>query len=265
MSVTVQDVLPKDACALLEKEPLKHLVTLKILNGYSEYMRLRLIRDADQWALLSLLPAERSEWDKKAYPDADLIVLIDGNNETFKAIHLDSLPRGCLIIKTGDQRLKDALSTFPGLRQTMAFTSFTTPEGWFPPEGRLSVGRLQTPDPDAFTMFQRNGYDPEELDRYFANGACWFSRFSESTLASACFIFQNHASVWEIAGVHTLVEFRNRGYGKSVVLAALGYLHNAGLIPRYQAKSDNAASIALARSCGMREFITVGHYSYRNG
>jgi RimJ/RimL family protein N-acetyltransferase len=262
MSVTVQDVSPKDACALLEKEPLKHLVTLKVLNGYSEYMRLHLIRNADQWALLSLLPAERSEWDRKAYPGADLVVLIDGNNETFKAIHLASLPKGCLIFKTGDQRLKDALSTLPGLMLTMAFTSFTTPEGWLPPGGRLSVGISKTSDPDAFTMFQRNGYEPEELNRCFAHGACWFSRFSESTLASACFVFQNYMSVWEIAGVHTNVEFRNRGYGKSVVLAALGYLHNAGLIPRYQAKSDNAASIALARSCGMREFITVDHYVY---
>ncbi len=263
MAVTARDVLPKDACALLEKEPLKHLVTLKMLDSYSRHMSLRLIRRADQWSLLSLLPVERSEWDRKAYPDADQIVCIDGNSDTFKAVHLDSLPRGCLIFKTGDPTLKAMLSTLPGLVQTMAFISFTTPGGWRPPAGRSSVVASEAPDPRAHAMFQMNGYDVEELDRFFANGACWFGRWSEDTLASACFVFKNHASVWEIAGVRTGTEYRNRGFGKSVVDAALAYLHDAGRIPRYQAKSDNRASLALATACGMREFLTVDHYAYR--
>lgn len=265
MTITARDVLPEDARALLEKEPLKHLVTLKMLRSHSKHMRLRLINSADQWSLLSLLPVERSEWDRKTYPDADQIVCIDGNSDAFKAAHLDSLPRGRLIFKTGDQTLKAMLSTMPGIEKTMAFISFTTPGGWLPPEGRSLVDASETLDPDACAMFQKNGYDEEELKRYFANGASWFGRWSGGILAAVCFVFQNHASVWEIAGVHTGTDYRNRGFGKSVVLAALACLRDTGRIPRYQAKSDNSASIALAMACGMCEFLTVDHYVYYKG
>jgi hypothetical protein len=45
-----------------------------------------------------------------------------------------------------------------------------------------------------------------------------------------------------------------------IVSAALKYLSVLGLVPRYQARSDNYASISLAQSCGLVEFLQMDHY-----
>jgi RimJ/RimL family protein N-acetyltransferase len=120
-------------------------------------------------------------------------------------------------------------------------------------------------DKDAWAMFQSNGYEDEELTRYFDNGARWFGIRSSGQLVSVCFVFQNHRNIWEVAGVYTATDHRRHGRAKQTVLCALGYLQKSHLTPRYQAKWDNLASIALAKSCGLVGFLQVDHYLLRTG
>ncbi len=76
---------------------------------------------------------------------------------------------------------------------------------------------------------------------------------------TACFVFQNFGRVWEIAGVHTEPGHRRRGLGACVVGAALRHLLAAGALPRYQTSATNDASLALARSIGLVEFLRIEH------
>jgi RimJ/RimL family protein N-acetyltransferase len=109
-------------------------------------------------------------------------------------------------------------------------------------------------------MIGLNGYEPQELSRYFSAGALWFGVQEKSRFLSVCFIYQNHDRVWEIAGVYTDPNFRGKGLEKKVVTASLQYLLSGHLIPRYQAKWDNIASIRLAKSLGLVEFLKVSNY-----
>jgi RimJ/RimL family protein N-acetyltransferase len=102
-----------------------------------------------------------------------------------------------------------------------------------------------------------------ELAQYFRNGAKWFGIEEGGRLASACFVFENYRQVWEVAGVNAHPDFRRRGLAKRVVEAALVYLVRSGLVPRYQAIWDNQPSLALAKSCGLTEFLRMEHYLVR--
>ncbi len=82
-------------------------------------------------------------------------------------------------------------------------------------------------------------------------------------MASACFVFQNYKQIWEIAGVSTQPDFRRQGLGSIIVSGALKYLSGSGLVPRYQVRWDNHASIRLAKSCGLIEFLQLDHYILR--
>ncbi len=79
-------------------------------------------------------------------------------------------------------------------------------------------------------------------------------------LVSACFVYQNYGRAWEIAGVYTTPENRGKGLARKTVSAALVHLLAHKLIPRYQVKWDNRASISVARACGLVEFLRVNHY-----
>ena len=45
-----------------------------------------------------------------------------------------------------------------------------------------------------------------------------------------------------------------------IVSGALKYLAPAGVVPRCHTRSDNHASLSLAKSCGLIEFLQMHHY-----
>ncbi len=251
------------AYALLEEDPLRNVVTLKMLNSHSQDMSIRLLQEGHDWALLSLLPVSVSEWDRKTYPDANLAVFIDGSNTELMGILFDTIPKTTVVIKTGDGFLKQRIARQPHATRTTAYLSFTTE--------RTSGSRIPHPavrqsdayDERAWQLFLRNGYGPDELSRHFQNGARWFSIDRGGSRVAVCLVFQNYKQIWEIAGVHTEPEFRGQGLARSVVLSALAYLEVRGLVPRYQARWNNHGSIRLAESCGLSEFLRVDHFLLR--
>ncbi len=252
-------------CRLLEQDVLKNVVTLKMLDSYGSSMTLRLFQEGDSWALQSLLPSADSDWDRKAYPDARLIGFVDGNSAIRKLEALTTLPKDSLVIKTGDQQVKDFVARLPGVTRTTTYRSFTSPAGSSGNRGEAVIPPASGRDAAAWGLFLRNGYEPDELQRYFDNDARWFGIHDGGQLGSACFVYRNYKTVWEIAGVYTIERCRKRGLGRTVVRSALAHLAQERRVPRYQVRGDNAASIALAQSCGLQEFLQVDHYLLPTG
>jgi len=66
--------------------------------------------------------------------------------------------------------------------------------------------------------------------------------------------------VWEIGGVATEPEFRRRRLAAAVVHVGVNHLLSLDRLPRYQVAARNQASVQLARSAGLQEFIRIEHY-----
>jgi len=259
IQVDVATVLP-----LLEREPLRHLVTLKMINSYAGAMSFLLQRDGKHWAVLSLLPTQASDWDRKAYPDTRHIALVDGTHVEACDTLFRALPAGPIVVKSGDEHIQAYLEDTFDASKVSSYISFTAPTGWDAkpvPEASARTDR----DVEAWSFFAHNGYEPTELERYFAHGGNWFGSEANGELASACFVLQNYGKVWEIAGVYTKPDCRRRGLARRVVASAVSFLVCRGLIARYQAKWDNFASIRLARESGLIEFLRVNHYRIPGG
>jgi ribosomal protein S18 acetylase RimI-like enzyme len=108
-------------------------------------------------------------------------------------------------------------------------------------------------------MFAANGYLEGELGRHFADGARWLGAERDGRIRAAGFVFRNFENVWEIGGLHTDPDYRRQGLARQVVLGALRHLAASGCIPRYQVRSDNGPSVALAGACGLRVFLRLDH------
>jgi len=180
---------------------------------------------------------------------------------------LGELPRG-FVLKTGDGAVQRYARSALGVEALRSFTSFTASgrAGERPHAARsqdiepspIIVGERL--DAAARGLFAQTIYDAAELEKYFANGARWFGRRVGERLVSGCFVFENFGPVWEVAGVFTEAAWRRQGLAAEVVRAAIEHLLERGLQPRYQVETSNVASVELARSLDLTEFIVVEHF-----
>lgn len=251
-----------EALEHLRSDPLRHIVSLKMLAQYGQHMKLEFRQIGDEWALLSLLPTHVSEYDSMTYPAARFVALIDGNSEQVKLDMLEGLPRTEIVLKTYDEQVKKYAISRLRADSVAAFVSFTSTGDMTacPASDTTASGKLTSA---AVAAFGQNCYGFDELSRYFREGAKWFGIYSDVNLASACFVFRNFENVWEIAGVFTDPGKRRQGLGARVVSAALAYLLTRNLLPRYQVIATNTPSIRLAEKIGLREFIRIEHLHIR--
>jgi hypothetical protein len=256
----VQDMDIDKAKRLLETDLLRNIVTLKMINSFSSSMTLKLLERKQKWALLSLLPTEMSEWDKKRYPNAKHIAFLDGNDLGYKRRLWREMPRTEIVFKTGDPDLKEVLRRTPRVSKVDSFVSFTKRTNLLIASKDTEVKRSDQLTPQVEELIKENGYESEELNRCFANGAEWFGIENDGQIVSACFVYQNYGSVWEIAGVYTVPLFRKLGLAKRTVVASLYHLQLCGFIPRYQVRWNNGPSIQLALSIGLEEFLRFDHF-----
>ncbi len=91
---------PVDAIALLRSDPLRHIVTLKMLSLYGATMQLHFAEDASGWALVSELPLGVFPYDAAAYGNRGFVVLVDGSSDLLKLSLLERLPRERRVLKT---------------------------------------------------------------------------------------------------------------------------------------------------------------------
>ena len=172
---------------------------------------------------------------------------------------LGGLPRTEVIVKTSHERVSEHAVSHLGGRPLRTFISFTA---------RDSVGSGSVDDvteeakltPDvADALVSAGGYGQGELEEAFQHGARSFAVRRQGSVISACFVYPNFETIWEIAGVFTQPERRGQGHAKRVVTAALQHLAAAHLQARYQVTADNTASLHLASSLGLEEFLRVAH------
>jgi hypothetical protein len=250
-----------EICSLLEGDLLRHIVTLKMISNYALSMNSSLIHNENGWALLTILPIEASDWDRKTYHDATVVVFIDGNNIDYKTKLLDEVPRAKVIFKTYDEYIRSYLTARKAKKLT-SFISFTD-NGNLPNINKTEmVEQSFKLNEEAASLIMKNNYDYKELFRCFSNGAKWFGVRVNGKLVSVCFVYQNYKNIWEIGGIYTENEYRRQGLAKLHVTAALSYLKQKGYIIRYQVREGNTASIQLAKSNGLSEFLRLDHYLY---
>lgn len=256
------------AAQLLGRDPLRHVVTLKMLALFGRHAQLELVEASDGWALRVLLPTSAFEYDARHYGHVPHVVLVNGSSEASMLRLLSEVPAGGFVLKTGDVALQRYARTTLGLAALRSFTSFT---GSAAEGARSRAGRLQqhtpsvivegeTLDAAARALFAQTIYEEAELEKYFASGARWFGLRVGERLVSGCFVFENFGPVWEVAGVFTEASWRRQGLAGQVVGAAIGHLVQRGLRPRYQVETSNVSSVELARSLGLVEFIVVEHF-----
>jgi RimJ/RimL family protein N-acetyltransferase len=256
---------PRDrAIERLGLDPLRHIVGLKMLQQVGGAADVALREDAAGWAALISFSSSAFEYDAQNYGLETRIAVVEGTSEALQLELLDGLEGQDAVLKTQNPHVvRRARERFEA-RAVGAFVSFTSDErSALPNEPPSSAGHecstSTTLSPTLAAIFERNGYREAELARHFAAGARWFALERDGAVAAACFVFQNFGRVWEIAGVHTEPSQRRRGLAARVVGAALAHLLAAGALPRYQTSAANEASLALARSIGLVEFLRIEH------
>jgi len=248
-----------DAIALLRSDPLRHLVALKMLTLYGDQAELKLVRGLAGWALSATFPIHVTEFDRKNYPSAAFFVVMDGTDPAAMIPLLGELPRAKVIVKTSHDAVAQHAVSHQGGRALRAFTSFTGSEGVRAGNIDNVTEEVNLTQDVADALIAAGGYGQTELDEAFEHGARSFVVRRRGRVISACFVYPNFEIIWEIAGVFTHPEHRGHGHAKSVVTAALRQLAAANLLARYQTTSDNTASLRLASSLGLREFLRVAH------
>jgi ribosomal protein S18 acetylase RimI-like enzyme len=245
------------ALALLAREPLRHIVPLKMLRAYGHAIECRYLADGAGGAALLLLPTRASSWDSHAYPETDHVALLAAESPGAADALLAGIPPARMVFKLAGPIERAALHARLPVRRTSAFVSFTTPLGV---RHAPSPEVLATDDPAAelLAAFAEHGHDPAALRAACAAGRAM--AFATAGGRAACFATEIYDGIWEIGGLFTAPELRRQGHARRLVETALAALAARGLVIRYQVQEDNLASIRLAESAGLRPFVTVEHF-----
>lgn len=248
-----------DAIVLLRADPLRHLVALKMLTLHGDQAELKLVRGDGGWGLSATFPIHVTEFDRKSYPSAEFFVLMDGTDTPAMIQLLADLPRTEVIVKTSHPPVAEHAVSNLGGRALRTFISFTAGAGARGASVAVVTEEAKLTPDVADALVAAGGYGQTELAEAFQQGARSFAVRRGGRALSACFVYPNFETIWEVAGVFTQPEHRGQGLAKSVVSAALQYLAAARLRARYQVTADNTASLRLASSLGLEEFLRVAH------
>ncbi len=251
------------ATGVLAQDPLSSIVTLKMLMLYLRACSTILYRRGPDWACRTELSARESHWDREAYPEADLIVMLDGNSSHLLRLVADAVPTSRTVLKVHDKWSRRHFQRSSQFRLVQSFISYTATTDSLVDSlpGAVPVERHRHYSSDAASLFAQNGYSPDELHGHLSRDARWFGIRESGRLVSVSIVFPNYHDIWELGGVYTLPMFRRNGYAAGVTRAALQYLARRGLRPRYQFHHRNTASRALAERLGLNRVLTVDHFT----
>lgn len=243
----------------LGADPLGNVVLLKHLQAYPQHTRAFQRRSSSGFATLVLLDAAASDYDRKTYPTAAHAALIRSDHAALTEALLAELPvDGGIVFKLCSAAERDIVQRRYPLARRTSFLSFTSPEQG---PGRNGVAISGTATDAMHGLYRMQDHQQDWLSPLLASGRAFTCMVgSGDEPLSVCFAFESYGKVWEIGGVVTRADQRGRGLGSRVVGAALGELARRGLLARYQVHEDNAASIRLAESLGMKTLLRLTHY-----
>lgn len=122
-------------------------------------------------------------------------------------------------------------------------------------DGILNPRRLTEADRSAFDIFYHTASEQDREDSWVElDHWAVFGCFDGDRLVSAASMNLWDDSPIADLGVLTLPEARGKGFARAVVEAINLYARRQGHEPQYRCQLDNAASVALARSCGFALF-----------
>ena len=170
------------------------------------------------------------------------------------------LPVAGSVLKVHDPFSRALVETLSGCSRTRTYLTYTTGKDYRVGPPAAPIAEIEDLTAEALLLFSHNGYTAEEMTDHFHRGATWFGLRLEGQIRSACFVFQNHERMWEVAGVYTPPQYRRMGYAKSVVQAAIRKLTDTGRVPRYQFRDDNIGSRGVAEALRLQHVLTVNHY-----
>jgi RimJ/RimL family protein N-acetyltransferase len=247
-----------DVIALLERDTLRNIVLLKHLEAFSAHCHMHQVADVSGDATLVLLDVAASPYDTRTYPSATYAALISSDRPELTSQVLAFVPQHVgVVFKLNTQADCDVVAASMPVRQTTRVLSFTAASPFL---ADANVRVALAPSEHALELFEAEKHSRDWLlpllqaEKAFA---CVLEQHGRA--ASVCFAFENYKQVWEIGGVVTPAPLRGRGLASRVVRTALAEIERRRLISRYQAHDDNVASIALARTIGLKQFLTITH------
>lgn len=258
---------PSPALAWLATDKLRNIHLLKMLAVYPTQARRFDAREGGDHAVLVRLPVAAAGYDREHYPDARWIGVMSAKRADLaraaieRALASPDHVQGRWVFKCMDAVAVEAMHHFSAVTRATAFISFSgAPCTASKP--RHAVRRLREPT-DAFLacIAHADGYSREEVICFFRTGdGLGYSIGEENSPQAVCMSFALYEDVYEIAALYTCPGLRRQGYARSVVEAACADLRQCNRLLRYQAREDNGPSIDLARTLGLREFLSVEHW-----
>lgn len=251
----------QQAIAFLQQESLRNIVPLKMLTAHPAAIQTHFHAGADGAAALLLFPTSTFAYDRAAYADLDLVVILSATALSAAAALIPHIPANRrLILKLMDAAVQTLLAEHFAMQRVTAFLSYTATEAArFAPDPEVMAAAAV--DKRLLAHFAAQGHDQGEIERYFADGqGRSFTLYQQNAPLAACFTYQNFDTIHEIGGVFTLPSERRKGYARRVVQSAVHGLLQRSLRPRYQVHAENQPSIALAEQIGLTRFVTVEHW-----
>jgi ribosomal protein S18 acetylase RimI-like enzyme len=277
-------MVPASVTEFLRRDELRHITPLKMLTLFGDALRVVPIRAAASNGYLFVMPIASSQWDRVKYPNAVHSVYValpvNAGSELIAAAALHVLretSEESFVIKTIERSLIDALhasrdSRTP-LRYQLALLTFT-PQHANAATGSVTADGVNTasanaacicydhiPNEACALLAAHNVYSETELETMFADGSarCWLRVASDAPVAVAL-TFANSKMLHEIGSLYVRPDARRSRHAEALVRAALHDLAARGLKIRYVVDAENAASIALAKRCGLREALRSEHW-----
>ena len=250
-----------EAVTRLEREPLRNIVLLKHIDAFRDHVAVTQVSTGTRVGTLILLDTSASAYDRETYPEAAFAALISSDSPDLTRDLIGSLPRQRhVVFKLCNDADRDVVAESFRISRATSFLSFTAGE----PAGQVADAGVSVKicASDAMLdLFESQGHPREWLRTLLSSGrafTCVLEQDGEPR--SACFAFENHRQIWEVGGVVTPVQHRGLGLAARVVRRALAELQQRSLVPRYQVNEDNVASIRLAASVGLRQFLQLTHF-----
>ncbi len=277
----------KNLCASLQAfliaDELRHITPLKMLSLYRDQIRVSAVNFANETGYVLTMPRAASQYDSSKYPAALHTVLTATNphasSDLMDIVVQTILTVACgepFVVKTIDASLITALREAAGKARAIRYERALCT---FVPYVNANVNATvihehcearqdaiigSTPyisDAAQPLLAAHDVYSASELTTMFAAGdaRCWVCSVGGVAVATAL-TFPNTPTLHEIGSLYVRPDSRRAGHAQALVRAALDDLVKRNLTVRYVVDAENAASIALAARCGLREAMRSEHW-----